>query len=60
MRVSHEMHKALKSLVEAGLYPSVSDVIREAVLALLREEGLRRLSPPLGRALAKPASPKPP
>ena len=55
MRVSHEMYKALKSLVEAGLYPSVSDIIREAVLALLREENSRNLGLMRRREIAKPA-----
>ncbi|RLF06692.1 MAG: hypothetical protein DRK00_00895 [Thermoprotei archaeon] len=55
VRVSHEMYKALKSLVEAGLYPSVSDIIREAVLALLREENSRNLGLMRRREIAKPA-----
>jgi len=57
VRISHEMYKALKSLVDAGLYPSVSDIIREAVLALLREEHVRRVEPIRRKEPTKPAPP---
>jgi len=41
VRVSREVYKAMRELVEAGIYPSMSDIVREAIIRLLKEQGIR-------------------
>ncbi len=37
LRLTREQYKALKLLVEEGVFPSVSDALREAVVKLLKD-----------------------
>lgn len=37
LRLTKEQYKMLKALVEEGVYPSVSDALREAIVKLLKE-----------------------
>ena len=37
VRIPYNQYIALKLLVEAGVYPSLSDAIREAIVKLLKE-----------------------
>lgn len=39
--MSREVYKAMRELVEAGIYPSMSDIVREAIIRLLKEQGIR-------------------
>lgn len=37
LRLAREQYRALKVLVEEGVYPSLSDALREAIVRLLKE-----------------------
>lgn len=37
VRIPSEQYKALRTLVDEGIYPSVSDAIREAIARLVKE-----------------------
>ncbi len=41
LRLTREQYEALKELVEEGVYPSISDVLREAVVKLLKDQRVR-------------------
>jgi len=38
LRLTREQYEVLKELVEKGVYSSMSDVLREAVVKLLKEQ----------------------
>jgi len=38
LRLTREQYEVLKELVEEGVYSSMSDVLREAVVKLLKEQ----------------------
>ncbi|MEM1508947.1 MAG: ribbon-helix-helix domain-containing protein [Thermofilaceae archaeon] len=37
VRIPSEQYRALKSLVDEGIYSSISDVVREAITRLVKE-----------------------
>lgn len=37
VRIPSEQYRALKSLVDEGLYSSISDAVREAIIRLVKE-----------------------
>lgn len=37
VRIPSEQYKALRILVDEGIYPSVSDAVREAIARLVKE-----------------------
>jgi Arc/MetJ-type ribon-helix-helix transcriptional regulator len=41
LRLTREQYRALKLLVEEGVFPSISDALREAIVKLLKEQSAR-------------------
>lgn len=41
LRLTREQYEALKELVEEGVYSSISDALREAIVKLLKEQRVR-------------------